>query len=492
MACGISILDAKFRDVTEVKRLIESLQGDPAAREAAELGKHAKKEKLAELGIHFDTDDVGPLWEKYNNLKLLFESGKLKEYPLLYRFWDSYLQEQEQLKELSLYNTYTKNDALTAWRTRIFQRSSSEAGGVGRTKIQPLFAYELSKGCSVGCWFCALAPGKLKGVVPYTAENARLWKDMLEIGQEMFGQCSAVSSLYHATEPFDNPDYFKFVDDFQMINGILPQTTTAVPFRNPEQTKGMLKRRRASPDMPDRFSVLNLKTLRRIHREFSAVDLEYVQLVLQNQESFGTKAKAGRARNANLSHIEGVKEDCVEGDSKEMIAPTTVECVIGFLVNLYEGSIKLISPCKASEKWPFGYRVHYEAIFRDKDEYKAILQDCIEKCMRKAPAADMPLAFRPDLQYQRRQDGFSLISPYRQHDMCGRDFFPYLGDAIAEGNTTSGEIAVRLAEQGFPYFSVIGCIQDLFKGGVLADELDMKSIVHPPPPAKAGADSPVS
>ena len=472
MLCGDSISEKKTSVIAEVKRLIESLQGDPATREAAELGKYAQKEKLAELGVHYDVDEVGPLWEKYHNLKPLFESEEMKQYPLLHRFWEDYIEQQEVFKKLSFYNSDAKNDALQAWRKRISQRCSSEAGMTEKTKIHPLFAYELSKGCSVGCWFCALAPGKFKGFVPYRTENARLWKDMLEIGQEMFGQSSAVSSLYHATEPFDNPDYFKFVYDFQAVNCIVPQTTTAVPFRNPEQTKGMLKRRRASPDMPDRFSVLNLKTLRRIHREFSPVELEYVHLVLQNQESFGTKVKAGRARNADLTHVQGEAKDCTDDDCKEMVAPTTVECVIGFLVNLYEGTVKLISPCKASEKWPLGYRIHYEGRFRDKDEYKALLQDCIEKCMPQAPAADAPLAFRPDLQYQRHQDGFTLTSPYRQHDMRGRDFFPYLGDAIADGNKTSGEIAVTLAEQGFPYFSVIECIQDLFKGGVLADELD--------------------
>src|SRR6266516_439208 len=37
-------------------------------------------------------------------------------------------------------------------------------------------AFELSKGCTVGCWFCGVAATKFEHTWRYTDENGRLWR----------------------------------------------------------------------------------------------------------------------------------------------------------------------------------------------------------------------------------------------------------------------------------------------------------------------------
>ena len=43
----------------------------------------------------------------------------------------------------------------------------------------------------------------------------------------------------------------------------------------------------------------------------------------------------------------------------------TIACVSGFLFNMVERNVRLISPCNASERWPLGYRIYDEGTFTD-------------------------------------------------------------------------------------------------------------------------------
>lgn len=468
----ISLPINKKKAYAEVKRLLESLDGDPETRALARLGRKEKKLKFNELGICFEPEDINPLWNKYKDLEKKVNIENTSNYPLLANYEEQIKQYIDRFDNFIDYYKNTKIESFNKWRSRIFKRAVSETGGLAKVTFQPLFAYELSKGCSVGCWFCALSPGKFQGYFPYSSENARFWRRILETGQEIFGQSSCLAMLYHATEPFDNPDYFKFIDDFQSINHFLPQTTTAVPLRDLNLTKEMLRRRNKSLDIMDRMSVLSLKILKRIHREFTPLELINVSLVLQNQEASRIKANSGRVRSNHKKIKDNIKKNLEIKSQNELLEPTTIECVHGFIINLFDSSVKLISPCKASNTWPCGYRVHFQRTFRDINEYKAILQECIEKYAPHKPASDLPICFRKDLEYESDQNGFTLTSPYFKHELTGKNIFTYLGKAIYEGNKNIGDIGAALSDQGFCYFNVLKYIQLLFERGLLADEID--------------------
>ena len=86
--------------------------------------------------------------------------------------------------------------------------SSQFGTGLLQVLLHPPFACELSKGCSVGCWFCGVSASKLGGHFEYTPDNGALWKGILNTIREFTGDASGGQGfLYWATDPRYNPDY---------------------------------------------------------------------------------------------------------------------------------------------------------------------------------------------------------------------------------------------------------------------------------------------
>jgi radical SAM family RiPP maturation amino acid epimerase len=336
--------------------------------------------------------------------------------------------------------------------------------------VHTLFAFELTKGCSVGCWFCGFSAEKLQGVFPYTPQNASLWRDLLQTGVDLFGPAMQCGACYWATEPADNPDYLRFVGDFRKITGVMPQTTTAVPLRDVAWTREVLRFQRESLSVPARFSILSTNILRRVHEAFSAEDLLHVELLHQHQDSVCVKAKAGRAR-------QGRKPVMRSGDSEKFpknriaVHPhQTIACVSGFLINMVDRSIRLISPCRASDRWPLGYRVHAEGHFADAREFRDFIERSIEEHMPEHVAGDDIVAFRDDLAYSPLPDGFSLTNQSVTHKFTGQPFLVRLGSLIEQGEKTAGEIIGALLQEEVDILAATGAIQDLFDKGLLDEE----------------------
>ena len=263
--------------------------------------------------------------------------------------------------------------------------------------VFPVFAFELSKGCSVGCWFCGLSAGSLQGIMPYTKEAARLWREILGIGLDLFGPGSRASLCYHGTEPFDSPNYLHFLRDFNDVCGICPQTNTAVPLRNVQLTRELLSLRESCPILPDRFSVLSLSSLKEIHRTFSPYELRYVELILHNRGALTYQTSTGRAREDPQKLEEANRAARCYDPNDSPLDPNTIECVCGYLVNLVDRSVKLVSPCRATDQWPNGYRVHAAGTFRDAAEYRAFLERTIDEHMPEKLEWQANVAFRQDL-----------------------------------------------------------------------------------------------
>ena len=229
--------------------------------------------------------------------------------------------------------------------------------------VHPLAAFELSKGCSVGCWFCGVSAPKLGDIFTYTDANRGLWRDVCRVWREEIGPAATQSFLYWASDPLDNPDYEKFACDYHDLCGSFPQTTTAIPLRDVARTKRLLKLSAERGCLLDRFSVLTPKILRRVHEEFTAEELAFVELVMQIRKETASKAVAGRALERALKTM----------DESE-IETSTIACISGFLINMVEGTIKLISPRPASSEYPLGYRVYGEGTFTNGDEFREQLK----------------------------------------------------------------------------------------------------------------------
>jgi len=455
----------------QLKRFFERCKGDPEFREMVWNTPAEHSGLLKSLGIVIDPAELKCVCANLQGAGSANpEDDSCTTSPLLKQWADWQAVSQERLRRLYEGWGRSHNSRWNAWRSRQLHRNASEAGKIRRTPYFPLFAYELSKGCSIGCWFCGFDATKLAGNFTFTKENAQLWQELLSIGNELFGQPAKLAFCYHGTEPFDNPDYLSFLKSFHSEYGVYPQTTTAAPLRNLEQTRKLLQLRETAPQIPDRFSVLSLAMLKRIHETFSPYELRYVQLALHNKEASKYKSNCGRARKNpdQLLEANRAADQCYsEGNSLD---PFSTACVCGYLVNMVERSVKLVSPCMANDQWPNGYYIYAEETFRDSAEYRAFLERTIEEFMAEQLEWKHPVAFRSDLKYKRRADGFSLTSRACRNSLKGKPWYGTLGDQIDAGESTAGEIITTIAADGVSLPEVSSAIQNIFAKGLLEED----------------------
>ena len=195
----------------------------------------------------------------------------------------------------------------------------------------PILAFELSAGCSIGCWFCGISADRFRGNFPYTRENATLWRDILDHAVDLFGPGAQSGFCYWGTDPSDNPDYPKFLEDYYAITGLLPQTTTAAPLKDMALTREVMRLGEKHRCVINRFSILNLKMFEAVHAAFSAEELLGVELVMQNRESLIAKARVGRAKERQQKLESAGKPASIAGVESEQ---STIACASGFLVNM--------------------------------------------------------------------------------------------------------------------------------------------------------------
>lgn len=465
---------ASGHDVAHTKRFLERLEGDRDFRHAAWQSPEALEGLLEGAGIELPAAELRPFCklvapacrDERVRAAVLDEIRTLP----IGQLWDSWTRNRMEQHRLAESIAVPTDPRLLSWRRRCIARASSECLGDKGRNTHPLFAFELSKGCSVQCWFCAWAPPRLQGYFPCTRENRRLWRELLAVGWDLFGPGCRTAVCFHTTEPTDNPDYFEFLRDVRELYGVHPQTTTARPLKNLAWTRELLRLQKVFPPSFDRFSVLTVSDLRKIHATFSAEELLDVNLAFQNGGALARKARSGRTFQAH---------DRLEAEGRllqdEPLPPTvpqgTIECTCGFLVNMLDRTIRLISPCYASQPWPLGYRVHAEGTFRDAAEFRDVLCRSVEESTSGYKAADDRIAFREDLTYRPQEDGFVLTSRYKEHAARGSRLIARLGELIRCGSFTTAEITDRLILEGMSVIDVATWLDRLYQGGLLADPL---------------------
>lgn len=250
------------------------------------------------------------------------------------------------------------------WSLRQLRRCDRELGARGKLLLNVPLSFELTSGCSVGCPFCALAAGRLKGIFRYTDENSELWCDVLARMHRVVGDAASRALCYYATEPLDNPDYELFLKDFYDEFGRIPQTTTAAAARNLERTRELLRWGLETNPHFDRFSVLSKALLDELIAAFTPEELIFCDLLPQFEEAPGANfAKAGR--------------NSAEGEPME----GTISCVNGFTINMFERSVRLMAPTSANAEHPTGEIVYEEATFIDGADLEKVVCDMIDRHM---------------------------------------------------------------------------------------------------------------
>ena len=300
------------------------------------------------------------------------------------------------------------------WRARQIARAHFAVGSV----FAPLglhlpFAVELTRGCSLGCWFCALSASRLETVLELDPDA---WKSMLLALGRMFGRSAARGFLYWATDPLDHPAYETYAETFRATLGRFPMTTTAAATRDNDRARRLIALASSGRCPALRFSVVSIGVLDTLHAEFTAKELADVDLVFVNRGSLHALAEAGHARRTFRSRPHrgaSEREKLAKYGDADLFSHTTIACVSGFLIQPVEGRIRLISPEPASDRWEDGFVVFDEAEFDPDRGLDRALRDMAERSFRSEPPNE--LALQRGVSIGVRQDG-TVVASGRGHE----------------------------------------------------------------------------
>ncbi len=277
----------------------------------------------------------------------------------------------------------------------------------------------------------------------------------------------------------DNPDYGRFIADFRAAFGRYPQTTTAIPLRHEAQTRAILDMVGDTTGEIQRFSILSLKMLEEVHSRFTPEELVNVELLPLNRESGVPKANAGRARSKAPQGHAKTSED----------QPQTIACVSGFLFNMVERSVRMVTPCHASDRWPNGYRTLAQGRFDSGEELRRLLSGMIDS----APyvvTPDMVIALTPCLTATVTDGGYDIASSWVKRTLIRYPAFAALDSRLREGTHTAAAIALAVEEEtGVELEETFNILNELMRLGALDTEPGRASAKASPDPAFAAMDA---
>ena len=467
----------QLRTLAHIKRFMERLVSDRDFRAALSENLDSPTVVTTRYGIEVDPMQMLPLY-RASYLKFRFDPT-CTQWPLA-TIWDEYmaqmLRHRDLLREEG--NMAQVHPSFHLWRERQIHRCASELGGSASSVTHPVIAFELSEGCTVGCWFCGLSADRFQGHYPYSDDNAAMWRGVVAEASDLLGPAVRTGFCYWATDPCDNPDYDNFLLDYYDITGALPQTTTAAPLKDIALTRRVLGLFDKYRTVTNRFSVLTPGHLNQIHAAFSPEELLGVELVMQNKDALSAKADAGRARQR--------KEKLRAANKDEKIAlverdHTTIACVSGFLVNMMRGRVQLVTPVPGSARWPLGYRIIGEQFFESPQQFRVCMESLIDQHMPVNLPPDRVVSFRRDLAYEARHGSFTLRSRSTVHTVHDDLDGVSLGDRISSANATASQLVAWASERGADLLAVVGYLDNLFAAGILEDDPDL--------PDRAGATS---
>lgn len=454
---------ADLRTIAHVKRFLELMTGERKFRNEIKATPKRSRNLARRRGVDIDPSEFSPTFRVSDADSDSKENSV--EFPLA-KLWKEWIEDLMTFRRLLREDGYSgsADPKFNAWRKRQEERVKIELGVNKADAItHPIFSFELSKGCSVGCWFCGFSAESFKGHYQRTPKNVQLWRTILGTAVDLFGSAAQTSFCYGATEPFDNPNYLDFLEDYREIVGVFPQTTSAVPMRDLVWTRRLMEMCKIPPALPSRFSIISPRVLKELHQTFTPEELLGYELLMQLKGSSYGKARAGKTLKKVNREGEPDAGLQVNGDA------SSIACVSGFQVNMVDRTISLVSPCRASDRWPLGYRVHASGTFSSARDFGDIIEMSVADCMPPELPPGLPVRFGDALTYEARDDGFDLLGTYAAHSFSGSNHIGQLGDMIAEGEHLPGQIVGALVDNGADIFEILGTLGDLYCKGFLED-----------------------
>ncbi len=376
------------------KRFIELCASDESSASGLPLERDAF---YARTGLDVDPRLALDFWrcvrEERESGRTDFENAAYREMIRRRHSIRDYVNERMSLARI-------RDRRFREWSLRQRRKMLFISGEFRKMAVSVSIAFELSDGCTVQCPFCCFAAGRFRGYFPYSDDNRSLWRGILERSREILGDCVQFAPCYMATEPLDNPDYERFLADFRGLVGALPQTTTALATRDVDRVRTILR----SYSVDDlecaalRFSVISRRQLARLFAAFTPEELEHVDLVLNNRESFYRYSDSGRARAMPETDREA-----------KNLKGFTSACVSGFVVNMVNRTISLVSPEPACEAYPLGYDLFGTEEFTGVESYAVAMENLIRKWIPRSLPRDMRLRLNRRIRWERSDDYLKII-----------------------------------------------------------------------------------
>ncbi|MCB8822133.1 radical SAM family RiPP maturation amino acid epimerase [Microvirga rosea] len=431
--------------IAETKRFRERLIGDGAFRTALRSGT---------LSDADDFERYRPLWDQELG-HTVWNSAALAAWPEV-QLWKNWHEDLVCYRDLmtAYPSRYGTHPGFTAWRRRQEARTASELGPMHLAITHPVVAYELARGCSVGCWFCGISADSFSGTAAY-ADHGPLWREILSVMMDRLGPAARTGFCYWGTDPADTPDYDHFLADHQRITGWVSQTTTATPLRNIDLTRRILALSEREGPVLNRFSVLTTRQLHQIFEAFTPLELLLVELVPQMRGSLMPKARAGRALARGTSQP--------ERDLGLSSVATTIACVSGFLINVPEQRLRLIAPTRASAECPEGYRTFVDKTFSDAADFAKLLDEVLALHMPEDLKGEALIGFRPDLRVTMDESGLRLENQASVHTVGKVPFLAELVDLLVGTPRTTQDVIEALVVSGANFFDVHRLLIELYE-----------------------------
>ena len=296
--------------------------------------------------------------------------------PILAKQYRDFI-ETKQRHCIEIRDSYPLHPKWSAWRRRMigatFWRDSAQKH---MKLVHAPFTIELTKGCTVGCWFCGVDAEKYQGHLEINGRTEQIWRSMLEGFRDIAGTESAQHGFcYWATDPLDHPEYEWFLEHFHDILGFWPQTTTAQGMKHAERMRRLFRTLKTKNSFIQRFSMTRSTDFNAIHDFFTPEELFLCELIPQFDDRLAQKATAGRVRTLVLKKQ---RENKPINFKHDLEATGSIACVSGFLGNLMQQSLKLITPCAATDRWPLGYRILDERHFEHPEDIQPLMQEMLD------------------------------------------------------------------------------------------------------------------
>ncbi|MDR2987328.1 MAG: hypothetical protein LBV34_21075, partial [Nocardiopsaceae bacterium] len=166
---------------------------------------------------------------------------------------------------------------------------------------------------------------------------------------------------------------------------------------------------------------------------------------------------------------------------------STIACVSGFLFNMLDRSVKLITPCDASDRWPLGYWVLAEGTFDSADELRDLLTSMIDEKIKDSLSVLDTVRIKPDARIVVDEDGhLRVIASGLGLDFGRQPQAHELAGVLAAGTNTVEQIALyRKHVAGIPPEQTLAILDRLFINGFF-DEEPPQAEQPPQPPETAG------